>query len=322
MRTAIALAVGLLLFALPVHGPAQDYPNRSIKILVGFLPGGGVDVAARIISNEMSKGLGQSMVIENKPGVASMLAAGEAARSAADGYTLLVAPGGHAALGAIFKSVPFDIVESFDWISNIVTIPFFLVVPAASEFRTLADLIAKAKAAPGTVTFATPGPGTTLHIGVELLGSRAGVKFLHVPYRGDALVNTAILAGEIQFALATPTQAIANVTGGKLRALAITSNTRHAELSDVPTVEQSLGVQNYDVRSWFALAGPAGMPKPVVARLNAEVHRALAMPEVRQRFMAVGSEPAASTPQEMRDRVAREAQLWTKTVDDAGIPKQ
>ena len=269
MRAATALALALMLFTLPGRGHGQDYPSRPIKILVGFPPGGGVDTAARIIGHEMSKSLGQSMVIENKPGVASILAAGEAARSAPDGYTLLVAPGGHAALGAVFKSVPFDTVESFDWISNIVTIPFFLVVPAASEFRTLADLIAKAKAAPASVTFGTPGPGTTLHIGVELLGSKAGVKFLHLPYRGDAPVITALLANEVQFALATPTQAISNVTSGRLRALAISSNSRHPGLPDVPTVEQSLGIQNYDVRSWFALAGPAGMPKPVLARLNA-----------------------------------------------------
>lgn len=322
MRTVAALAFGLMLSALAGPSQAQDYPSRSIRMLVGFPAGGGVDVAARIIGQELAKGLGQSVVIENKVGVASILAANEVARSTPDGYTLLVVPGGHAALSAVFKSVPFDIVESFEWISNIVTIPFFLVVPAASEFRTLADLVAKAKAAPGTVTFGTPGPGTTLHIGVELLASRAGVKFLHVPYRGDALVNTALLAAEVQFGLATPAQAIGNVTGGRLRALAVSSNTRHPGLPDVPTVEQAIGVQNYDVRSWFALAGPAGIPKPVVARLNAEVQKALAVPEVRARYVAVGAEPNPGTPQEMRDRVARELAIWTKTVDDAGIPKQ
>ena len=146
--------------ALPA-GPsaAQDYPNRPVKVVVGFPPGGGTDIAARIVTQEMSKGLGQPFLIENKPGAAGTLGAAEAARSAPDGYTLLVTPGGHAIFGAMFKSLPFHTVDSFDWISNIVAIPFFIVVPAGSEFKTLADVVAKARAAPGTITFGSTGPG-------------------------------------------------------------------------------------------------------------------------------------------------------------------
>lgn len=321
MRLGLGLGLGLALLVLSNHGHAQDYPNRSIKVVVGFPPGGGTDTAARVVSQEMSKGLGQTMVVENRPGAAGTLGAAEVARSAPDGYTLLVTPGGHPIYGAMFKSLPFDTVKSFEWVSNIVTIPFFLVVPANSEFRSLSDIIAKAKAAPGTVTFGSAGPGSTHHLGLELLAVRAGAKFLHVPYRGDAPVVTALLASEVQFGLATPTLAAEHIKAGKLRALAIAGNTRSASLPDVPTVEQALGISNYDVRSWFALAGPAGMQKPVVERLNAELRKAVAVPEVRARLAVLG-ELVPGTPQEMRDRVARELAVWTKTVDDAGIPKQ
>ena len=318
----LTIALWMLGGLAPFAASAQDYPNRPIKVVVGFPPGGGTDVAARVISAEMSKSRGQSMVVDNKPGAAGTLGAAEVARAAPDGTTLLVTPGGHSIFGAIFKSLPFHTVNSFDWISTITTIPFFVIVPADSEFKSLADLIAKAKAAPETLTFGSAGPGTTHHLGLELLANRAGVKFLHVPYRGDAAVITALLAGQIQFGLATPTLALSNVKAGKLRALAITANTRAADLPDVPTVEQTLGLSDYDVRSWFALAGPAGLPKPVVARLNAELRKAIAVPEVRARLTAIGGEPVATTPEAMRDRVARELELWTKAVAAAGIPKQ
>jgi tripartite-type tricarboxylate transporter receptor subunit TctC len=321
MRVTTALGLGLLV-AWTGFAPAQDYPNRPIKIVVGFPAGGGVDTSARVIGQEMSKGLGQPMVVENKPGAAGTLGAAEVARSTPDGYTLMVTPGGHAIYGAMFKSLPFDTVNSFEWISNIVTVPFFVVVPANSEFRSLADIIAKAKAAPGAVTYGSAGPGSTHQLGIELLAGKTGVRFLHVPYRGDAPVVTALLASEVQFALATPTLTLENVKAGKLRALAVAGNSRAAALPDVPTVEQAAGIQGYDVRTWFAMAGPSGMPKPVVERLNAELRKAMAVPEVRTRLAGIGGEPAAGTPQEMRERVARELAVWTKAVEDAGIPKQ
>jgi tripartite-type tricarboxylate transporter receptor subunit TctC len=262
------------------------------------------------------------MVIENKPGAAGTIGAAEVARSAPDGYTLLVMPGGHSIFGAIFKSLPFDTVKSFEWISGIITVPFFVVVPGNSEFKSVADIIAKAKASPGTVTFGSAGQGTTHHLGVELLGNRTGVKFLHVPYRGDAPLITALLAGEVQFGLATPTLILDNVKTGRLRALATTANERAAMLPDVPTVEQALQIQNYDVRTWFGMAGPAGLPANVVARLNGELGKALAAAEVRKRLAGIGGEITPTTPAQMHDRVARELQTWTETVNQAGIEKQ
>lgn len=318
-RAGAVIAVLMLLTGL---AGAQDFPSRPIKVLVGFPPGGGVDTTARVVGQALSQDLGQTVVVENKPGAAGTLGAAEVARSTPDGYTLLVTPGGHAIFGAMFKSLPFDTLKSFDWISNVVSVPFIVVVPGNSEFKTLADVVAKAKVAPGTVSFGSAGHGTTHHLGLELLGIRTGVKFLHVPYRGDAPLNTALLAGEVQFGLATPTLAVESIKAGKLRAVAVTTRERVGQLPDVPTVEQALGIANYDVGTWFGMAGPAGMPAPVVARLNASLKKVLANPDVQSRLAAIGGEIAPTTPEQMRDKVARELQIWTDTVQGASIEKQ
>lgn len=318
-RAGAVIAVLMLLTGL---AGAQDFPSRPIKVLVGFPPGGGVDTTARVVGQALSQDLGQTVVVENKPGAAGTLGAAEVARSTPDGYTLLVTPGGHAIFGAMFKSLPFDTVKSFDWISNVVSVPFIVVVPGNSEFKTLADVVAKAKVAPGTVSFGSAGHGTTHHLGLELLGIRTGVKFLHVPYRGDAPLNTALLAGEVQFGLATPTLAVESIKAGRLRAVAVTTRERVGQLPDVPTVEQALGIANYDVGTWFGMAGPAGMSAPVVARLNASLKKVLANPDVQSRLAAIGGEIAPTTPEQMRDKVARELQIWTDTVQGASIEKQ
>lgn len=318
-RAGAVIAVLMLLTGL---AGAQDFPSRPIKVLVGFPPGGGVDTTARVVGQALSQDLGQTVVVENKPGAAGTLGAAEVARSTPDGYTLVVTPGGHAIFGAMFKSLPFDTVKSFDWISNVVSVPFIVVVPGNSEFKTLADVVAKAKVAPGTVSFGSAGHGTTHHLGLELLGIRTGVKFLHVPYRGDAPLNTALLAGEVQFGLATPTLAVESIKAGRLRAVAVTTRERVGQLPDVPTVEQALGIANYDVGTWFGMAGPAGMPAPVVARLNASLKKVLANPDVQSRLAAIGGEIAPTTPEQMRDKVARELQIWTDTVQGASIEKQ
>lgn len=311
-----------LLCALCIPAAAQNYPARPVRIVVGFPPGGGVDATARVVAQALSQDLGQPFVVENKPGAAGTLGAADVARSAPDGYTLLVTPGGHAIYGAIFKSLPFDTVKSFSWISNIVTVPFFVVVPGNSPFKTLADLIAGAKSAPGTVTFGSAGQGTTHHLGVELLGIRTGVKFLHVPYRGDAPLVTALLAGEVQFGLTTPTLVLDNIKTGKLRALAVATAERSPLLPDVPTVDQALGLSNYAVRTWFAMAGPAGIPAAIVDRLNASLRKALTSPQVQERLAGIGGQVDPTTPQQMHDAVARELATWTETVNAAGIPKQ
>ena len=316
MTLACSLALGVAVVA------AQDYPSRPIKIIVGFAPGGGVDTVARLVGQEMSKSLGQSIVIENRPGAAGTIGAGAAARSEPDGYTLVMLPGGHPLYGATHKSLPFDTVAGFEWISTIVTLQFLAVVRAESKHRSLAELIAAAKAAPETITYASAGVGSTHHLTVELIANRAGARFLHVPYQGDAPALGALLADQVQFTLATPTQAIGNVQAGKLRALAVTGNARMPKVPDAPTVQEATGFKDFDVRTWFGLAAPAGVPSAIVNRLNAELRKAVAVPEVGARLEQIGGEVRPSTPQEFRDRVARELAMWIAVVDDIKLLRQ
>lgn len=316
---AFALACGWL---APSVVPAQDYPTRPIKIIVPFPPGGGVDTVARLVGQEMAKGLGQPFVIENRPGAAGTIGAAAAARSDADGYTLVMLPGGHPLYGATYKSLPFDTVNGFDWISTIVTLQFLVVVGADSKFKSMAEIVAAAKAAPETVTFASAGASSTHHLTGEMIASRTGAKFLHVPYQGDAGAVNALLANQVQFTMATPTLMVGNVQAGKARVLAVTGNSRWPGMPNVPTVEEALGIKDFDVRTWFGLAGPAGIPRPIVERLNAELRKALTVPEVRDRLEKIGGEVRPSTPAEFRDRVARELAMWIKIVDDAKLPKQ
>jgi tripartite-type tricarboxylate transporter receptor subunit TctC len=313
---ALVVALG----ALPAA--AQDFPTHPIRIVVGFPPGGGVDLVARLIGQEMGKGLGQPVIVENKPGAAGTIGANFVAKAEPDGYTLLVTPGGHALFGAVFKSLPFETVESFSWISNVINVPFFAAVRADSKFHTMADVIAAAKSAPEKISFGSAGPGSTHHLVGAMLGAATGVKFLHVPYRGDAPVINALLGGEIDFAFATPTQVIANVAAGKFRALATTAAVRASQLPNVPTLQEALALKDFDVRTWFALAGPAGLPASLTARLNDALRKALASADVRKGLKTIGGDLAPTTPGEMRARVARELATWIRIVDEAQIPKQ
>jgi tripartite-type tricarboxylate transporter receptor subunit TctC len=315
------LLLVLFIALAALSAAAQDFPTHPIRIVVGFPPGGGVDFVARLIGQEMAKGLGQPVIVENKPGAAGTIGANFVAKSEPDGYALLVTPGGHALFGAVFKSLPFDTVTSFSWISNIINVPFFATVRADSKFQSMADVIAAAKTAPDKISFGSAGPGSTHHLVGAMLGAATRVKFLHVPYRGDAPVINALLGGEIDFAFATPTQVIANVEAGKFRALATTAAVRAPQLPNVPTVQEALALQDFDVRTWFALAGPAGLPAPLVAQLNRELRKALASADVRKGLETIGGELGPTTPAEMRERVARELATWSRIVDEAQIPR-
>jgi tripartite-type tricarboxylate transporter receptor subunit TctC len=319
-RLCPLFALVMALCALPAA--AQDFPSHPIRIVVGFPPGGGVDLVARLIGQEMGKGLGQPVIVENKPGAAGSIGANFVAKAEPDGTTLLVTPGGHALFGAVFNALPFDTVASFSWISNVINVTFFAAVRADSKFQAMADVIAAAKSAPEKISFGSAGPGSTHHLVGAMLGAATNVKFLHVPYRGDAPVINALLGGEIDFAFATPTQVIANVEAGKFRALATTAALRAAQLPNVPTVQEALSVKDFDVRTWFALAAPAGLPAPIVARLNDELRKALGSAEVRKGLATIGGDIAPTTPSEMRERVARELATWSRIVDAAQIPKQ
>jgi tripartite-type tricarboxylate transporter receptor subunit TctC len=304
--------------ALAGTAAAQDYPNRLIKFMQGFPPGGNVDVIARLLANEMQKGLGQTIVVEAKPGVAGSLAAETVARSEPDGYTLLVLPSAHPAHGALAKKVNYDVVDDFQWISVATFYPFLICVPKDSRFQSLKQLIDEARQHPGTLKYGSAGVGSILHTTVELIGNQTQTKYLHVPYRGEAPAITALLQKEIDFIAATSGPISARIKAGEFRALAVTGKTRWRDFPEVPTVEEQ-GIPGFEVISWTGLAGPAKLPPPIVEKLNAELRRAIAVPELKTKLEAMGGDPTATTPDEMRALVARQFATWKKLAQDAKI---
>jgi tripartite-type tricarboxylate transporter receptor subunit TctC len=317
-RRALAALIICICAALIGAASAQDYPSRPIKFMHGFPPGGNVDIIALLLGNEMSKTLGQSIVVEPKPGVAGSLAAEAVARSEADGYTLLVLPSAHPAHGALSKNVKYRVVEDFDWISVASFYPFLICVRKDSRFQTLRQLIDEARRKPDTLRYGSAGVGSILHTTVELLASDTKTKFQHIPYRGEAPAITALLQGEIDFIAATSGPISARVQSGEFRALAVTGKTRWRDFPEVPTVEQE-GIPGFEVISWTGLAGPAKLPRPIVDRLNAEVRRAVALPDVKGKLESMGGDPRATTPAEMRALVASQLATWTRLAKEANI---
>jgi tripartite-type tricarboxylate transporter receptor subunit TctC len=314
----IGLAFTSAVVALTGAAVAQDYPNRPIKFLQGFPPGGNVDIIARLLGNEMGKALGQSIIVEGKPGVAGSLAAETVARSEPDGYTLLVLPSAHPAHGALSKNVKYKVVDDFEWISVASFYPFLICVRKDSSFQTLRQLIDDARKNPGALKYGSAGVGSILHTTIELIASETKTKFLHIPYRGEAPAITALLQGEIDFIAVTTGPISERIRSGEFRALAVTGKTRWRDFPELPTVEEQ-GIPGFEVISWTGLAGPAKLPQPVVDKLNAEVRRAIAVPDVKSRLEAMGGDPRGTTPAEMRALVASQLATWTRLAKEANI---
>lgn len=305
--------------ALPAW--AQSYPDRPVRILQGFAPGGNADTIARLIGGEIGKALGQPIVVESQAGAGGTIAAAAVARARPDGYTLSLATGGHVVAGALYNALPYQTVASFEMVSTITYFPFLVVIHADSKFRSFRDVTAAAASSPDSIAYGTAGIGSTHHLAGELLARMAGVRMLHVPYRGDSASLTALLAGDVPFIIAPPTAVLGNIKAGKLRVLAATGPQRWPGLPDVPTVSEQ-GVAGYDVRSWAGLLAPAGTPRAIIDRLNAEVLKALQIPAVKARLEDIGGEARGSTPEEMKAMVAAELTRWTQVVAEARIPKQ
>ncbi|MDQ0023991.1 tripartite-type tricarboxylate transporter receptor subunit TctC [Variovorax paradoxus] len=318
----LLVAAGLTLAcAAPLHGLAQGFPDKPIKIYQGFAAGGNADTIARVVSTEMAKGLGQPFVVEAQTGAGGTIASGTVARAKPDGYTLLLATGGHAVAGALYNKLSYQTVTDFQMVSTITYFPFLLVVRADSPYRSLAEMLAAARADARGVSYGSAGIGSTHHLAGELLVKSANVELLHVPYRGDAASVAALLGGEVPMIIAPPTAVLANIKAGKLRALATTGAQRWSQMPELPTVAEQ-GVPGYDVRSWAGFMAPAGTPRPIVDRLHAETVKALQVPAVRARLEEMGGEARGSTPEEMTTMVATELKRWTTVVNDARIPKQ
>lgn len=318
MIRKVAIAAALLASFSGSAFAQQAYPNRLIHLMQGFPPGGNVDLIARILAHEMEKSLGQSIVVEAKPGLAGALAAETVARAEPDGYNLLVLPSAHPAYAALSKNVKFKVVDDFTWISVASFYPFMICVKVDSRFKNLKQLVDEAKTKPGDLKYGSAGVGSILHTTVELMGAQTQTKYLHVPYRGEAPALTGLLQGEIDFIAATTGPVSARIKAGEFRALAVTGKTRWRDFPEVPTVDES-GIPGFEVISWTGLAGPANLPKPIVDRLNAELRKALAVPDAKRKLEAMGGDPRATTPEEMKALVQRQYDTWKKLATEANL---
>jgi tripartite-type tricarboxylate transporter receptor subunit TctC len=301
----------------PPTGPA--YPSRTIRIYAGSPPGSGTDLVARLMAAKLAERFDNPVVVEQKIGGAGLLAAEAVAKSAPDGHTLVLLSGAHAANAAMRRTLPYDPVGDFAMIGTVVSYPLVISVRPDSPIRSLADLFQRAKAAPGRLTYAMT-PGTLVHLLGEWVNIEAGTSILSVPYKGSAMGLTDVMAGRVDVTIETATAAQGSIRAGKIRPLAISSATRHALLPDVPTIAETL--PGVEMTSWLGFVAPAGTPRAIVDRLNAEVRAVVALPEVEQKLAGLSGVPMTSSPEEMRALIEREIERWKRVVELKNIPRQ
>ena len=315
-----ALASLAALFAAP-DAFAQAYPSRPISLLVPWAPGGSTDILARIVALHLHQSMGQPVIIENRTGASGNIGTLAAARAAPDGYTMLFnTMSVHTMNHALFATMPFDGVKDFSPITLLAYVTNTMVVHPSVPVNTVAEFIAYAKANPGKIAYASSGPGSTNHLCAALLEKMAGIEMLHVPYRGGAPAVADTVGGQVQLFFTAGTQSLEHVKAGRLKLLGVTEAKRSPLLPDVPTVAET--VPGYEMTVWYGAFGPPGMPKEIVAKLNAEISRALFLPEVKKRMADIAVEVAASTPDELGDMMRRDAEKWGTLIKSIGIATQ
>jgi tripartite-type tricarboxylate transporter receptor subunit TctC len=318
-RLGGAAAAALVL--LGTGASAQPFPSRPVRFLVPFGPGGVGDITARAVAQKMSAALGQQVIIDNRPSAGGVVATELVARAEPDGYTLLLLNNSHAISQSLFTKLPYDAAKDFAPISTISTFSVVVLVSPDSKLRSVKDLIAQAKAAPGKLTVGTIQIGSTQHLSAELFKSMAGIDVLNVPFTNSGAVQTALRGNNVQVAFEITAPVIGQIKGGGLRALAVSPATRFPGLPDVPTVAEA-GVSGYQVTSWNGIAAPAKTPRAVVNQLNKVVTEAVNSADIRQRFQELGAESRAATPEEFREFFAAEIVKWRRVIETAKIPKQ
>ena len=296
------------------------YPNRPIQLIHGFGAGGNADVVARLVGQKLQESLKQPVVVEIKSGAGGSIASNAVAKAAPDGYSLVMLTGAHTVSAALRKSMPYDAVKDFAFLSTVSSFPFVVAVRAEHPAKSLAELLAMARKDPDKISFTSVGVGSTQHMVGELLGATAQVKLLHIPYRGGGAPVQAVIAGDVDVLTDTLTVAAPHIKSGRLRALAITSADPWPSAPGVPTVSTVL--PGFEVRSWLGLAAPAGTPADVVQKLAAEIHKALKAPDLQQALAQAGSAAAPSTPEQMRAMVGSEIARWRDVIQQVGIPLQ
>jgi tripartite-type tricarboxylate transporter receptor subunit TctC len=298
---------------------AQAYPQRPIKLVVGFPPGGGVDIIARSISQQLGERLGQTVIVENRAGAGGNIAAEQVARSTPDGHTLLVSAVSSLAISAsLYKNPRYDLLKDLLPVAVVASVPNVLVVNPSVKANTVAELIALAKANPGKVNFGSAGNGTTVHFSGELFKSMAHIDMVHVPYKGAAPAMADLLGGQVQLMFDFLSAAAPHIKSGRLRALGVTTATRSPLLPNVPTIAEA-GLPGYQVLGNFGVLAPAGTPPEVVSRLNREIAAVVELPEVKERLISYAATPERETPEEFAKSLKAEVVKWSKIVDATGV---
>jgi tripartite-type tricarboxylate transporter receptor subunit TctC len=325
VRSVAWLAAGLLLCgsapiarAQATPAPAASYPARTVRVSVGFAPGGGVDILARAVAQKLGETLGRTFVVENRPGAGGTTAYAMSARAPADGYNLLAISASYAMSAALYKSLPYDPVRDFAPITLMGAAPYSIVVHPSLPVKTVADLIALAKAKPGALNFASGGLGSAGHMTGELFKSMARIQMTYIPYKGGELALVDLIAGHVHVVFTNLLTSVPHIRSGRVRALAVTGTRRHAAVPEIPTVAES-GLPGYAPVSWYGWLAPAGTPAPIVDRLNQEIGSAIRQPDVRERFARDGAEPQWSTPEELGERIASDVARWRGVVREAHL---
>lgn len=318
-RRGLTLLVALL-FTVAGTAFADDYPNKPVRLIVGFPPGGINDIVARVIGDKLSQSLGQTVVVENRPGAGGTIGADLVAKSKPDGYTLLMGSVSNIAMAqSQYKGLPYDAAKDFAPIVLVAAAPNILVVNPEFPVHSVRELIALAKQKPGGINYASAGLGTSNHLTVELLQVMAGIELNHVPYKGDAPGTADVVAGQVPMIFPTLPVALPFIKAGKLRPIAVSSAERSSLLPEVPTVAESGGLPEFEVSVWVGILGPAGTPREIVTRLNAEIVKIVRMPNVRERLAGLGAESVGDTSEHFAAYIKSELAKWSKVAKAAGI---
>jgi tripartite-type tricarboxylate transporter receptor subunit TctC len=319
LRTAARLAVLLTLLTSAFGAAAQGYPNKPVRMVVGFPPGGGTDVVARVIGQKLSEWWGQAVAVENRPGATGTIGADAVARSTPDGYTLLMGHvNSHAIAPNLFKKLPYDPIRDFAAVAYVGYVPNVLAVHPSVPAKSMRELIALAKAKPGSLHFASSGNGSTQHLAGEMFKQLAGIDMVHVPYKGSGDAIKDLLAGVVELNFDTMPPVVEHIRNGRLRGLAISTPGRLAQLPDVPTFVEE-GMTGFDVTNWYGVMAPAGTPRELVARLNADINKAMRVPEVRARLERVGTQLKEQSADEFNAFMKAELVKYAKLVKAADI---
>ena len=316
-RLVTGAVLTVLAASLSVPVAAQTYPSKPVRLIVPFAPGGFTDVVARILGQRLSVSMGQQFIIENKAGAGSTIGTDFVAKAAPDGYTLVMVSTTHVISPWIYKSMPYDPIKGFVPVTKLVDSPYVLLVNPKVPARNVQEFIALAKASPDTIRYASSGNGSSQHLMGGLFASLTGTKLQHVPYRGSSGAATDLVAGVVESSFAGVPNALAQVPAGRLRALAVTTAKRIPQLPDVPTLQEA-GVPGYEASVWLALLAPAGTPRDIVNRLNAEVAKLMESGETRKALYEAGVEVSLSTPDALGEYMVKEMERWGKVVKDTG----